>query len=492
MATIKGTNKRNILKGTSAADTIFGLGGNDDLYGFGGTDTLFGGMGGDKLFGGSGNDRLFGGSGNDALFGGIGNDALFGGSGNDRLLGETGNNTLFGGIGNDTLFGGIGNDVLIDGLFPDPGNNTPFNDTLFGRAGNDMLDGGAGNDRVDGGDGHDTLKGGAGNNTIIGGLGIDTVSYTWVPVGVSINLGGNTGQSSSGGGLTFSFLDTYEGIENVIGSDVVDSIRGDFGNNILQGLRGHDSLEGGWGNDIIYGGPGNDRLLGDYDFVIPIDPPAGLGADDILRPGGGLGADIDFDTVNGGPGNDWVDYSDVAAGVTVNLATNMAGGAAFGDSWFGVENVIGSLSADDLTPLDGGSAYGSEGNDTIRAVAGGAFETLIGGPGNDTLIGADGEFYFLEYNLGRDTIGTFDEGTDLFKVLNVEFGLGSTLSDAQVIESATPLATISGPQFIYETDTEILWFDRDGTSTAIAPVEIVLLQGFGAGGTLEADDFLIV
>ena len=33
MATITGTNGRNILHGTNLADTISGLGGSDDLYG---------------------------------------------------------------------------------------------------------------------------------------------------------------------------------------------------------------------------------------------------------------------------------------------------------------------------------------------------------------------------------------------------------------------------------------------------------------------------
>ena len=58
----------------------------------------------------AGNDRLEGGEGNDRLFGGAGVDSLFGGAGNDTLDGGAGNDTLYGG---DLLSGGAGDDIYI-------------------------------------------------------------------------------------------------------------------------------------------------------------------------------------------------------------------------------------------------------------------------------------------------------------------------------------------------------------------------------------------
>ena len=96
---------------------------------------------------------------------------------------------------------------------------------------------------------------------------------------------------------------------------------------------------------------------------------------------GGLGAD----TLNGGSGNDFADYSDSAAAVTVFLNGGAGvGGTAAGDQLLSIEGVIGS-------------AF----NDSIVGTS--ANETLLGGTGNDTLIGGVGADS-LDGGAGTDTV----------------------------------------------------------------------------------------
>lgn len=112
MATINGTNGRDILIGTDQFDHIRGLGGDDFISGGEGDDYIEGEDGNDVLFGGTGGDRLLGGSGNDALFGGDAADFLNGGEGSDALYGGAGLDSLFGGEGRDFLKGGPDQDVF--------------------------------------------------------------------------------------------------------------------------------------------------------------------------------------------------------------------------------------------------------------------------------------------------------------------------------------------------------------------------------------------
>ena len=75
MATINGTNQKDVLVGTSDGDQIFGLGQDDVLRGQLGNDFLSGGNGNDVLAGGPGNDFLDGGKGDDLfLFAPTAND----------------------------------------------------------------------------------------------------------------------------------------------------------------------------------------------------------------------------------------------------------------------------------------------------------------------------------------------------------------------------------------------------------------------------------
>ncbi len=298
------------------------------------------------------------------------------------LTGDANDNTLTGGAGNDKISGLNGNDTLI------------------GAAGNDMLDGGAGNDILDGGAGADQL---------IGGAGTDTARYTSATAGVVASLAASSSNQGDAAG------DTYSGVENLIGSNFADTLRGDAANNRLEGGAGNDTLEGGAGNDSLLGGTGNDTLIDGWGN----DTLDGGDGDDILEGGAGT------DTLIGGNGSDTARYVSATVGVTVDLITPSNNrGEAFGDTFNSVENVIGSNFADTIRGDNNANRIsGADGNDLLTGAGGN--DVLDGGAGSDTAIytgqstlytwirNSDGSWMVTDLRVGRP------DGIDT--VANIEF-----------------------------------------------------------------------
>jgi Ca2+-binding RTX toxin-like protein len=148
------------------------------------------------------------------------------------------------------LQGTAGNDMIT---------GTSLDDMILGLAGNDRLYGEGGNDTLDGGLGDDYLLGGRGADTLIGGAGIDTASYANSGAAVRVDLRFSLGYGAD------AERDTFNGIENLTGSNFDDDLNGDAGDNTLNGGLGNDFLVGGRGQDILIGGAGKDRLFGDSD-----------------------------------------------------------------------------------------------------------------------------------------------------------------------------------------------------------------------------------
>lgn len=456
---ITGGYDSDVIWGGAGSDSIHGRGGNDILVGGSGYDDLHGDEGNDLILGGidinisnatnfltkwqdalrgyatmsdaelrshftiynqsvmmsgdEGDDILIAGAGDDAMSGHVGNDWFYGGEGNDKIWGDNaldtkgGNDTLYGAEGNDSLFGGMGDDYLDGGI----GNDTLIgdasssadgpligNDTLLGGAGDDKLYGGAANDILDGGEGVDYLEGGDGNDTLVydsndglidGGDGTDLLLFTGAQ-GVNINL--------------TDILNNPNKIKNIEifqGTNYGDTITGDSANNVLHGGNGDDVLSGGAGNDTLFGDAGNNTLDG------------GDGNDLLV---GGAGAD----QFVGGAGIDIVTYELSTVGVQASLTAGVVGGmGASGDTFSGVENLIGSMSNDTLLGnaddnqmlgLDGNdSMVGGDGNDYLDG--GAANDTLQGGLGDDTLLGGAGDdllvgnggYDFIDGGAGNDT-----------------------------------------------------------------------------------------
>lgn len=179
-----------------------------------------------------------------------------------------------------------------------------LNDELHGRGGQDALYGGAGNDSLFGDQGDDLLHGGAGQDFIDGGAGTDTASWAFAAPGteqgeVETSSFGHLDADLDTGVATFRLFNGGQetsqlvSIENIIGGDGNDTLRGNTAANMLAGGAGDDLLEGRDGNDILIldgndianGGAGDDR------FVI------GLGN---MTIDGGEGTDVlDFGTLKG-------------------------------------------------------------------------------------------------------------------------------------------------------------------------------------------------
>ncbi len=194
--------------------------------------------------------------------------------------------TIVGSEANDVIHGTNGNDVIVGAGGKDTIYGNGGNDTICGNDGADTIYGGAGHDTLLGGGGDDTVIGDAGNDVIRGDGGTDRARFDSSTSGVTVDLvsGTATGQGS----------DTISGIENLVGSDYADVLRGDSnineikagpGADVISGRGGKDVLEGQGGNDTINGGGMADKIWG------------GSGLDTI---NGGTGKDI----IRGGPDDD--------------------------------------------------------------------------------------------------------------------------------------------------------------------------------------------
>ena len=270
-----------------------------------------------------------------------------------------------------------------------------------------MLDGGAGNDR---------LYGSIGNDTLIGGDGTtDIADYRNFTQSVTIDLGIGRATLADGTGEQ-----SLVGIEYVVGGSGNDSILGDSLNNFIFDRLGNDTYDGagggfdaidyttlsastswitvdiaagrattsGFGNDwftnieAIYASAGNDSFLGSN-------------GNDYFRGEGGN------DTIAGGAGTaDRASYSELGAArsVTVNLALGGAtvSGGIGNDSLINIENILGGAGNDSILG-DGNTNYffGLGGDDT-----------LSGAEGNDTFEGSSGND-FASYATANDTIEAF-------------------------------------------------------------------------------------
>ena len=213
-----------------------------------------------------------------------------------------------------------------------------------------------------------------------------------------------------------------EASDVISGTRLADFIIGRSGDDRIDGLAGDDYLDGGAGNDLLQGGDGNDFLLGDAGSDTLI---GGAGADTFA---GGLGDDLLIggaggDLLSGDEGIDTVSFAQDGAAVFVNLTLG-AGytNTSFGDTFYGIENVIGS-SANDFIIGDPGinRLDGGEGDDVVLGAIGA--DTLIGGIGTDTASYEDNSgVVFVNLALGQG-FNNAAEGDTLEGIENLIGGL---------------------------------------------------------------------
>lgn len=288
---ITGSPYNDFIRGNSWENYLFGADGNDTIVAVHWHDVLAGGRGNDTLEGtnwtwvsyesavqgvdvdlstgqatGQGKDKLsrilsiIGSPHDDVLEGDGGDNTIIGLGGNDRFVGNRGEDLFMGGGGNDQFIGGSDWDSvtfenatsgvtvnLRTGRSTGAGNDTlssiqgvvgsPFDDSLTGTTSNNTFVPLGGDDWVDG-----------------GGAPDDAVSFLGSPKRVVVDL---IAESASGEGA-----DTLRRIDNLVGTDKGDVLRGDHYGNFIHGMDGDDTIRGRGGSDVLYGGNGNDLLDG--------------------------------------------------------------------------------------------------------------------------------------------------------------------------------------------------------------------------------------
>lgn len=430
-----------------------------------GTERLLGGSGDDSFTGDDLANELVGNSGNDSLSGGGGNDLLIGLSGDDNLAGDGGDDTFVfdtdTALGVDTVSGGTGVD-LLDFSTSDLGVSVDLalaiQQTVNGNH-SLILPGSPSIENVRGGQGIDTFRGNSLNNLFEGragddwyffntntpqgsdrisdSTGRDSLSFAGSTDGVTVNLGTTAAQTVNSR-LTLTLL-TASVFDDLYGGSGNDSLTGNALPNLIRGGAGDDVLNGQSGSDDLGGGEGKDR----YVFHNAAAPET----------------DRVEELAFGGV--DTLDFSILTTAVTVNLnldnglavmANRTINTAAAGQAAF-FENVRGSAADDLLIPnaannllegLGGNDIYRfdpntTQGQDTLVDTAGietldfapangpvrinmsqsaaqainpnlilvlptpTAFENLIGGRGDDLLIG-NANANQIEGRGGNDTL----------------------------------------------------------------------------------------
>ena len=480
---ITGLGDDTIINRGNIADDIYLGEGNDrytagaagtsgDIYGGDGNDIINARGGAQSLYGEDGDDFLRGGEGDDMLFGGFGVDYLRGGEGADVLNGFAGQDwadyiTSSAAVTVDLSTGvGTGGDAQGDTyVFVERVYGSNFDDTLTGDGNVNYLRGAGGNDVLNGGSGVDYLQGDAGADVLNGGAGSDFAYYASSLTGLTIDLGNPNNSTGEAAG------DSYNSIENIMGSRFDDFIYGDANDNFLRGLAGDDQIFGGDGNDFLRGDTGSDVL-------------------------------------DGGAGFDWAYYATSTAAVTVDLSTGAAsGGHATGDSFVSIERVFGSVFGDSITG-DSGNNYlrGFTGNDTI--IGGAGIDFLQGDAGADVLDGGAGTDYAvyvsattaLTIDLGNSANNTGEATGDTY--ISIESVTGSRFNDAitgdagnnylrgflgdDIINGGAGIDTLRGDAgadtFVFETGT--------GSDTVIDYNDADDMLDFSEFGFIDVNDAL--
>lgn len=209
-----------------------------------------------------------------------------------------------------------------------------------------------------------------GDRGIIELVGTVPVSATYAgPVG--------SGTMTTAGGVL-----TFAGLDEILGTDGDDTFLGGDGPQRFFGRGGNDVLGGGLGTDVLDGGPGtdtvtyvgrteaisasldntaNDGAVGENDALTAIENLTGGSGDDVLTGNGNVNA------LDGGPGDDVI--------VGLDGVDTLAGGTGTDTVSYAAENAPLGI---DLTAQ-------TSNRDTISG-----FESVIGGPFSDLIVGDDG------------------------------------------------------------------------------------------------------
>ncbi|MCX7893546.1 MAG: PA14 domain-containing protein, partial [Burkholderiales bacterium] len=425
-----------ITLGGSGDAVIWGDDENDSNPADDGDDVIVSGAGNDLIFGTGGNDTIRGGGGADTIFGGAGDDILYGGL--TASGGDTAANVIVGGTGNDRIWGDLGNDVITGNDGDDVIFALAGNDDVQGNDGDDEIHGGAGDDLLVGNRGDDTIFGDAGNDVIWGGEAIhpraafdlaNPANFTnplffdaneavypsgFTPPRITpvillgLSVGGEADDKFSGS------LNDWN--DHLYGGDDTDFIFGGGGRDEIFGGGGDDYLDGGdlgdevfgeGGNDIVRGGANDDVVHGDYKYELGsarVGPQKFYGDEGIDQVYGDGGSDFLF--------GDWA--PEVVANDGVNPVRLSTGQRLYGGegidflyAFAGVAITAGNAALQHEYTLAGDELHGGAGNDWLYGNL--RRDVLIGDSGNDYLHGD----YLSGPTLAQNVLADVTGGADL-------------------------------------------------------------------------------
>lgn len=314
---------------------------------------------------------------------------------------------------------------------------------ILGGIGDDYIRGGAGNDYLYGEADNDIIIADKGADFIFGGVGTDTLEYT--------------------------LQDTEQLVLT------------------LKGIRIEANLGAGFVDIYLTSGGGKE-----YDIISGIERIIGASGDDVFKgKAGTVGTFFDGAGQQDNTRGDKADFSDYAAGTSVNVTLGGTGTDSAGGTYTltNIEQVIGTQSGDTITG-DGQTnwLFGYAGNDAINGSGGD--DHIIGGGGSDTLEGGTGSdtFYFslsgltsLWQQTGIDTI-TDASGLDTIYLLGgYKFDPTSFTPSGQSIQ-ISGVATLT-----HSTDIEFVTY----SDTAKFSMErLSALQTDGTAGTIDGSTLL--
>lgn len=341
--------------------------------------------------------------------------------------------------------------------------------TIYGTATLDMINGGAGDDELQGFGGSDTLQGGSGDDRLFGGDGDDLFPR---PAGRDVIDGGDGFDALDLSGVTTAItmtplFDADYRYAITFGSELirifsVEDIRGGSSTDTL-GAYNHAGYDGGFS---LFGNGGNDKLV----------------------------VSLGNDRLDGGSGTDTAFLDSASSAAVVNLASTAAQRVGSSrDSFFNIENLVGTAYNDTLTGTDAKNSF-LGGNGVDKLSGGGGVDRLDGGDGNDRLTGGDGRDIFVWgadtsarlYIGDKDTITDFGHDIDRIDLrgININEGYGGAADNFTWIGDRALTGAAGELHYRYSSGNTLV----EGTLHSSSERFTIVLTGIV---TLDRGDFIL-